>query len=306
MAPVSVDERVASFEALASAAFAPLRVRPLAPGFAGSIRAASAGDVVVTRIRCAPCRVERPPGLITSGDRDLVKVTVLAAGRSEVEQDGRRCVLGPGDLVNYDTGRPYRLTFPEPYDATVVAVPRALLGAHADAVASRTAVAVPTVQGVQRVVGGFFQAITDVLDEDPGGFAGDATSHLTDALVSVVISELTALRPDPGEDLADRILAHCLTRLSDPGLTVESVARAHHVSVRYLHKVLKARSLTLSAWIRRQRLERLRRDLADPALAHRTTAALAARWGILDATHLSRALKAEFGQTAAEIRRAAR
>jgi len=307
MTAVEEDEHVASFEALASEAFAPLRVRSLRAGaFTGTIRAARAGDVVVTRIRCAPCQVRRLPRLITSTDRDLVKATVLTAGRGRVEQDGRRCLLGPGDLVNYATDRPYELTFTEPYDITVVAVPKPLLGVHADGLAARTAVAVPTSHGVQRVVGGFFGTITDVLAEGADGFAGDAGRHLTDALVSMVISELTELRPAHGDDLPDRVLAHCLARLGDPGLTVESVARAHHVSVRYLHKMFQSRSLTLSAWIRRQRLERIRRDLADPALADRTVAAIAARWGVLDATHLSRALKAEFGRTAAEIRRAAR
>ncbi|MFC7343842.1 helix-turn-helix domain-containing protein [Saccharopolyspora griseoalba] len=304
MTSVGLDEDIEAFEASASEVFAPLRVRPLRPGpFRSSLRAATAGDVVVTRIRCAPCQVRRPARLITSGDRELVKVTVLTSGRAEVEQDDRRCVLGPGDLVNYDTDRPYQLTFTDPYDVTVVGVPKGRLGGHADALASRTAVAVPTSRGVQRVVGGFFRTLTDLLGEGTDGFAGDAGKHLTDALVSVVISELAELGPDDGEDFGDRVLAHCLARLDDPDLTVESVARAHGVSVRYLHKLFAGRSMTLSAWIRRQRLERIRRDLADPALADRTAAAIAARWGVLDATHLSRALKSEFGLTAAEIRR---
>jgi AraC-like DNA-binding protein len=303
----STDQQVEQFEVLASEVFVPLRVRPLSPtAFAGSIRVTRTDDVVVTRIRCAPCRVERLPRLIGSNDRDLVKVTVLTSGRLEVEQDGRRCVLAPGDLVNYATSRPYTLNFTEAHDTTVVAVPRRLLGAHADALSTRTAVGVPTSHGVQRVVGGFFRTLTDVLDEGADPFATDPTRHLVNALVSTVISELADLGPSEGTGLADRILAHCLTRLDDPGLTVESVARAHHVSVRYLHKVLSSRSLTLSAWIRRQRLERIRRDLADPALAGRTIPAVAARWGVLDASHLSRALKAEFGETAAQVRRTAR
>ncbi|MEB3371947.1 AraC-like ligand-binding domain-containing protein [Saccharopolyspora mangrovi] len=307
MMSVSSDEEVGEFEASASTVFAPLRIRPLRPGpFRSSLRATSAGEVAVTRIRCAPCQVRRTPRLIGSGDRDLVKVTMLTEGRGEVEQDGRRCVLTPGDLVNYDTDRPYQLNFPAPYDITVVAVPKWLLGGHVDTLATRSAIAVPTSRGVQRVVGGFFRTMTDVLGEDTGGFSGDAGRHLTDALVSMVISELAELRPEPGEDLADRVLAHCLARLDDPGLTVESVARAHHVSVRQLHKLFAERPMTLSAWIRRQRLQRIRRDLADPALADRTAAAIAARWGVLDATHLSRALKAEFGLTAMEIRREAR
>jgi methylphosphotriester-DNA--protein-cysteine methyltransferase len=52
------------------------------------------------------------------------------------------------------------------------------------------------------------------------------------------------------------------------------------------------------------RLTRIRRDLLDPALATRTAAAIAARWG-MDPGHLSRALRKEFGLIAAEIRRMA-
>ncbi|MDQ1046303.1 helix-turn-helix domain-containing protein [Streptomyces sp. V4I2] len=96
----------------------------------------------------------------------------------------------------------------------------------------------------------------------------------------------------PADDLAERILTYCLGRLSDPRLSPESVARAHHVSVRYLHKVLQQRGVTLASWIRGRRLERIRRDLADPALADRSVSVIAARWGLLDATHLSRTLRA--------------
>ncbi|WP_312868295.1 helix-turn-helix domain-containing protein [Amycolatopsis pithecellobii] len=118
--------------------------------------------------------------------------------------------------------------------------------------------------------------------------------------------ELAGIPMASAENLADRVEAYCLAGLADPALSVESVARAHRVSVRYLHKLFESRELSLAAWIRRQRLTRIRHDLADPAFEGRTVAAIAARWGVTDARHLSRALKAEFGVTAAEIRRAAR
>ncbi|GAA2360901.1 hypothetical protein GCM10009854_45130 [Saccharopolyspora halophila] len=91
MMSVGSQEQVEPFEASASALFAPLRIRPLRPGpLPNSLRATIAGDVVATRIRCAPCHVRRSPRLISSGDRDLVKITLMTAGRAEIEQDGRR------------------------------------------------------------------------------------------------------------------------------------------------------------------------------------------------------------------------
>ena len=51
----------------------------------------------------------------------------------------------------------------------------------------------------------------------------------------------------------------------------------------------------MSEWIRRARLERCRRDLADPALARETILAVATRWGMPDAAHFSRMFRATYG-----------
>ncbi|MFC4942970.1 helix-turn-helix domain-containing protein [Pseudonocardia sp. GCM10023141] len=293
------------FATLVAPTFSAVRVRPLTDGtFRSSLRSAVAGDVRVSVLSGSPCVVTRGPDLVHAGDPAFLSVSMQRIGRSAVAQDGRRCLLGPGDLVNYVTSRPYEVTFWEPYEAVLVTVPLAALGAHADTLALRTAIAVGTDRGPRDVVGTLFDALATKITDCSAGDASSSKEYLADAIVSLVIAELVDIAPlGAGEDLADRMLAHCLSHLSDPGLTVESVGRALGVSVRYLHKVLAPTGMTLSAWIRRQRLERIGRDLADESLRGRTVGAIAARWGISDAGHLSRALKAEFGMTASEIRR---
>ncbi|MCU1660351.1 MAG: hypothetical protein JWR58_416 [Pseudonocardia sp.] len=290
---------------MGSTAFAPLRVTPVGPRpFRFEFNGAQASDVGLARIATTSCIVARTPGLITSADPELIKITLQTRGRSGIEQDGRQCVLTPGDLSIYTSDRPYQLAFTEPYEVIVIGVPRAHLGAHADTLQRRSAVRLPTDTGLRHVVGGFFRAMTDTLKAGHTAFSGSAGRHLSDAVTSLIISELVdASTPPPHSDLTDQILAYCMTRLSDPSLNVDSVAKAHRISVRYLHKLFQARGLSLAAWIRHQRLQGIGRDLADPMLAGRTAAAISARWGVLSATHLSRALKAEFGHTAADIRR---
>ncbi|MEO3973620.1 helix-turn-helix domain-containing protein [Streptomyces sp. CAU 1734] len=301
-----IRERSERFQALVSDAFAPLRVRPdedAAEGPVPTLGSARPGQILVTRITGGPCTVQRTPSLIGSGDRELVKVALYGRGRAGVEQDGRQCLPAPGDLVLYETVRPYRLRFWDPFDLVVLGIPRTLLGPHTDPLVSRTASAVPTGAGGRRLAAALLRDAAGDLE----ACSGSGGPHLADALVSVVLTALAEQPVDlrPADDLGERILTHCLGRLADPRLSPESVARAHHVSVRYLHKVLQRRGVTLASWIRVRRLERIRRDLADPALADRSVSAIAAGWGVLDATHLSRALRAEYGQSAAEIRRAA-
>ncbi|MFK4227008.1 helix-turn-helix domain-containing protein [Streptomyces sp. NPDC019890] len=303
----NVPEQSERFEQVASDSFAPLRIRPHkrpdATSSAGTLRSAKPGEVLVTRITGGPCTVLRTRSLISSGDQELVKVTLYSRGRAGVEQDGRQCLPGAGDLVVYETTRPYELRFWDPFDIVVLGIPRTLLGPHSNRLAARTASPVPTGSGGGRLAATLLRDAASDLD----ACTGSGGVHLAEALVSLVLSALAEqpVAACPADHLAERILSHCLSHLSDPRLSPESVARAHHVSVRYLHKVVQQRGVTLASWIRSRRLERIRRDLADPALADRSVSVVAAGWGLLDATHLSRSLRAEFGQSAAEIRKEA-
>ena len=100
----------------------------------------------------------------------------------------------------------------------------------------------------------------------------------------------------------DQIIAYCQANLADPALSVDSVAQRHGISPRQLHLMFQQRDQTFAAWIRIERLRRIRRDLTDPTLMHLTVGTIARRWGISNPSHLSRSLKAEFGRTPTELR----
>jgi AraC-like DNA-binding protein len=62
-----------------------------------------------------------------------------------------------------------------------------------------------------------------------------------------------------------RIRAFIERHLADPDLSPATIAAAHHISTRTLHKLYKAERHPVAASIRRRRLERCRLDLLDPA-----------------------------------------
>jgi AraC-like DNA-binding protein len=80
------------------------------------------------------------------------------------------------------------------------------------------------------------------------------------------------------------------------------IAAAHHVSVRYLHKLFETEQSGVAAWIRQRRLERCRRDLLDPALRTQPVSAIAARWGLTEPAHFSRLFRAAYGMPLVEYR----
>jgi AraC-like DNA-binding protein len=64
-------------------------------------------------------------------------------------------------------------------------------------------------------------------------------------------------------------------QLADPELTPSAVARAHHVSLRYLYKLFEGEQKSVAGLIKERRLERCRRDLLDPSLRHLPVSAIA-------------------------------
>jgi AraC-like DNA-binding protein len=107
----------------------------------------------------------------------------------------------------------------------------------------------------------------------------------------------------PRRALFTRVCVFIDQCLGDPRLSPTLVAQAHHISVRYLHMLFRDEGVTVGGWIRACRLERCRRDLADPMLVGLPVHAVAARWGFADAPHFSRLFRAEFGMPPGEYRR---
>lgn len=100
---------------------------------------------------------------------------------------------------------------------------------------------------------------------------------------------------DATEAMRDHVMAYIRAHLGDPRLSRTAIAAAHHMSPRTLDRLFCGRPWSVSGYIRQERLAAVRRDLENPALAHRSVAALAARWCFVDAAHFSRAFRESYG-----------
>ncbi|WP_037676074.1 helix-turn-helix domain-containing protein [Streptomyces griseus] len=290
------------FEAVASALFAPLRVTdPCPQGFEAVVDHTVIGPVVVARIQATAATVTRDDRSITSSDVEWMHVNLHHHGPLTAIQDDRTTTVKPGELFACDNTRPYRLIGADSSDMTVLCLPRASLGRHADSMSRRTALPLSTQSGIGRLVGHALSAVNEDLPRQ-----AVSRTYLADALTALLLAafaDTTPERASVASHLADRIRAYVLAHLGDPHLSAERVAHQHHISLRYLHALFRGSDLTFAAWVRHERLLRIRRDLLDPASADISTAAVAARWGVHDTKHLGRALKREFGETVSDLRR---
>lgn len=102
--------------------------------------------------------------------------------------------------------------------------------------------------------------------------------------------------------LLAQIYAFIQKNLGDTNLTLNAIAAAHHISLRYLHKLFQREGHTVAGWIRGLRLEQCRCDLTDPHLAARPINAIAARWGFTSLSHFSQAFRNAYGLSPRQYR----
>ena len=99
-----------------------------------------------------------------------------------------------------------------------------------------------------------------------------------------------------------RLVEYMRSQLGDPRLSPARIAAEHHISVRQLYKVLAADGIGPGEWSRRQRLERCRRELADPLTGTDPIGTVARRWGFTDPSGFGRSFRAAYGLTPSQWR----
>jgi AraC-like DNA-binding protein len=301
---IAPADRFEGWQEAAERCFFPMAIRrrTIAP-FAGRLVGNELQAIDVFRVSAAPNDCLRTPAGIAARDPEQLQLHVLRSGRCEVEQDDREDVLTAGSMTTLDSSRPWALRAVEPFDLLVFAVPKALLRPFGDALSKGTARTIGGDTGLGSLVVPFALGLADRLEDGSIGAGRDELGEtLLGLLRALALDGPGERRAAPAAPLLAQVKAHIERNLGDPTLGPTTIAAAHFISPRYLHRLFQAEGCTVSDWIRRARLERCRRDLADPALARETILAIATRWGMPDAAHFSKVFRGAYGRSPREFR----
>ncbi|HEU5156399.1 MAG TPA: helix-turn-helix domain-containing protein [Streptosporangiaceae bacterium] len=276
--------------------------------FDGRLVSGQVGAVRVVDVTAPPAECRRTAKLIGRSNHELYHVDVLVTGSVLIEHAGRRTRLGPGDFAMIDLSRPCRWVSAGARHVTVT-FPRALLPMSHDEVGELMGVRVPGDRGAGALISSVARQLPDHLDDYQSAAGVRLGTTVVDLLTVALAAQLDRGRTVTPEArrrvLLAAVHAYIERRLGDPGLTPATIAAAHHISLRYLHKLFEAQGTTVAGWIRRRRLDRCRADLLDPAYRARPVGAIGARWGFPDASKFSRVFRAAHGVPPGEYRRLA-
>ena len=271
--------------------------------FQVELKTATAGDVSLFDMRTGPHSVARRAEDIPAGDIPYCKLSLQIQGSSVMRQDGRECQLNPGDLALYVTQRPYELEYSQEQHSLVVLFPQSYLHLTPFQLESITARTVSRTDGLGRVMVPLFEQLAENIDVLEGPHAVALVQSALNMLVTVFASELDA---QPGMNsknlLFDQAQQFIDQNIGNPDLGPQMIADALFVSVRQLHARFAAQKTTIGGHIRAMRLEHIREDLANPLMKQDSIATISARYGLHDASQVSRAFKSEFRESPSAFR----
>ncbi|MGP4021599.1 helix-turn-helix transcriptional regulator [Saccharopolyspora sp. 5N708] len=247
-----------------------------------------------------PMVFQRTATLISQSDPETYRVGLLLSGAMQRSWGRQEANYGKYELHADDSSQPFELRVRSthgPISCVGIEIPKkqvTLPRGRADRLIGRP---VSARNGIGALLAGaLLHLTTDTSvyrptdDSRLGAILGDLVSAL---FAHVMEEDDRGLPPETRRrTLALRIQQFIRQHLHDPQLTRDTIAAAHHISTSYLHRLFQDDGIPVMAWVRHQRLERARNDLALHAMPVHE---IAARWGFTCHTDFTRAFRTAYG-----------
>ncbi|UWE07362.1 helix-turn-helix domain-containing protein [Actinacidiphila bryophytorum] len=304
-------ERFGAWQDLLSRTHAPMRLTSTHQAdFRAQQRLISLGEVTLWPAVFPQLVFLRTPKLIRQSDPEHGHLSLVVNGNAVATWGRTQAHYSAYDFHTNDTSRPYEIVTAEgPISMIGIEVPRAQLSLPWHKVQQAVGQCMSGREGVGALLAQFVTQVTaDSSAYGPADAArlGGVLSDLVSTLFASVTDADSALPPETRtRTLVLHVKAFIRRNLHEQELTPASVAAAHYISNSHLHRLFRTEGTTVASYIRDQRLQGARRDLADPALAATPVHVIAYRWGFKDHATFTRAFRAAYGSTPSDCRHGA-
>lgn len=283
-------------------------VRPARPtDFQMVLKAVPFGDMNLSQVSLSQALVtnrEHP----SSRDSEHPYHIYILNRRQKVVTKHRTVILQPGDFTLADSSLATTLTTEQPYTTIGLTIPSSVLRTYIPEPDKVVGARFCGKTGLSKIVSYMLLAMWEYAES---GELVDIGNKLTTNLLGIVsvCCQIHGHKTDEQEVNAeaklDKIKKLINSGLDNPELCVGELAREFGVSPRYIQRLFAEEDYTVSRYIRRQRLEGCRRQLADPAWLNHSITEIAFSWGFNSSAHFARVFKQQYGISAREFRKQA-
>jgi AraC-like DNA-binding protein len=288
----------------ACSSFMPLSPeRPREREFSARIETLSVGSGTLTSVNATPHLVLRTPRDLTTVDPNFVHLNIVLSGGALLEQGGREQSLRVGDIVLFDTARPFSM---QQYGDLRHHVASLLISKRDLEIGSSREDLICNARVSQGPVGEALRATMRALMTSAMELPASEVETLYDACIALCsVSTGIADRDEPsgaGSSLYLESVHFVEKNIAEPDLSAEKVARHFGVSARYIHKVFARAGASVGDHVMRARLKGVRIDLTSASMRQMPISSLAYRWGFNDLSTFNRHFKQRYGMTPSQLR----
>lgn len=264
--------------------------------FRASLLFRELGDIRLARIVGMDFQFDRLDKHIARSRQDRLTFFLQMRGFFHLAQDGRACVVRPGQFACHDSSRPFSLSSEPDYEQFILQVPCSavaeLLGPSQRFTGSTLGDDSPAGSAVVSFLGKLSEIFEDL--------SPSAATKIADIAISLITIALSNDDSIPETAGASHVLFHRAKSLiqencSDALLRAEDVAAKLGISHRYLQRIFQTHGLTPSGHIWHCRLRSSRRHLANPTMVNLSINQIATLNGFSDVSHFCARFRAVYG-----------
>jgi AraC-like DNA-binding protein len=281
-------------------------VDPLDDRFRAAMYRANLGDMRVALAVSTSAVVTRSRDQVARSPQAYFLVHLQLAGSSVNRQDGREVELTQGDLVVFDSTRPYRIEFREATSILVFRAPQSLFHRGMPGPQAVTLVPIRGRSGSGYLASRLIQEIWAGLQV---GLPEESAEHLSHAVVDLVAGAYAEVPrasrecPSRAGYLRAQICRFIEKRLCEQDLSIASIATTFGITSRYVHTLFQADHNTVSEYIQSRRLQEAARMLADPVRSTASIGEVAVAHGFKSQAHFARIFRSRYGLAPLGFRR---
>ncbi len=272
--------------------------------YRGSIKGTNFGSVGLTDILLSEQTVRRTGTHIAREDKDCYYLQLIQRGGINVVQDGMTHQSNTARAAIFSATERYELQVKGEVRAFYLEIPRTEFAQRFPRERIPVSSAINTAQGLGRIATDYCASLAtegSKLDEVARAGLGN---QLMDMLALTLLSaegDMPAAESSIQRARLRSVQQWLEAHLRDPNLTLEYVATANGMSLRYLHLLFEQCEMSVSEWIWHRRLQ-----LCYDAIARgdgRSITSIAFDHGFNSSAHFSTLFRRKFGQAPRDVGR---
>lgn len=253
-------------------------------------------SIAVSNCVSDPCGARRGRAEFLRDEPDRLAVQLLLSGHENFTIGDKQVVLGPGDVLIWNTTKPMDFEVIDRIHKISVMLPLARLRNWLPSSWHTIETTLRSGTTGANLISSFVKSMSS---EFLSGSLQNGMA-LTEAMIGIIVSALDVDDSfKESSTLRDaqifRIKQFIADNLNNPDLSPTDIAMANRISLRYLHSLFEQEEMTVIQYVIRERLLRCQRELSNPLMSKRTITDIAFSWGFQSSTHFSRRFKDEFG-----------